>query len=162
DALAFLQGQLTSDVGELSAGGAQLTAWCSAKGRVLANGVLWRSGQDEFLWLLPAELLPRVLQRLRLFVLRAKVTLEDATPDFLQGGVGGPGSASATATLFGSTPAPFAALVTDGIGVLALPVERFFVLAPATQPEELTRRIASSALPQVNETAWDWLTLRAG
>jgi folate-binding protein YgfZ len=162
DAGAFLQGQLTNDVGALSVGAAQLTAWCSAKGRVLANGVLWRSGEEEFLWLLPATLLPRVLQRLRLFVLRAKVALDDATADFLQVGVAGAGSADAVRASWGSPPEPFQASITEGSTVLALPGERFLLLGPASESEQSHGRIASAALPRADEAAWDWITLRAG
>src|SRR6266567_7155602 len=60
DAAAFLPAQLTNDVQGLAPGASSLTAWCSAKGRVLANGLLHRSGETEFLWLLSADLAPGV------------------------------------------------------------------------------------------------------
>jgi folate-binding protein YgfZ len=161
DAGAFLQGQLTNDVGAVSVGAGQLTAWCSAKGRVLANGVLWRNGEDEFLWLLHAALLPRVLQRLRLFVLRAKVSLDDATTDFLQVGIGGPGGAEVVRTSWGSAPEPFQTFIADDCSVLALPAGRFLLVAPAARSAMLDGRVAT-ALPRAHEAAWDWLTLRAG
>src|SRR6202790_5820695 len=48
DAAAFLQGQLTSDVAPLVERTAQYSAWCSPKGRMLANFVLLRTEATTF------------------------------------------------------------------------------------------------------------------
>ena len=77
DAESFLQGQLSNDVRQVSATRAQLSAWCSPKGRVLSTFLLFRHG-DRLMLQLPASLLEKTLARLRLFVLRARVSLEDA------------------------------------------------------------------------------------
>ena len=42
DAIAFLHGQLSSDVQALAPGQGQYWSYNSPKGRMLANGVLWR------------------------------------------------------------------------------------------------------------------------
>ena len=63
DAEAFLQGQLTGDVTTLDDGASQYSAWCSPKGRVLANFLLRRSNGETFELILPAPLLE---QRFRL------------------------------------------------------------------------------------------------
>ena len=44
DAIAFLHGQLSSDVEALAPGQGQYWSYNSPKGRMLANGVLWRGG----------------------------------------------------------------------------------------------------------------------
>lgn len=77
DAEEFLQGQLTSDLSQLGENTSQLSAYCSPQGRMLALLRLFRRGQD-FCLLLPRERLDAVLKRLRMFVLRANATLEDA------------------------------------------------------------------------------------
>lgn len=88
DAATFLQAQLSNDVLGLDAGRSRLAAWCDAKGRVQAVvRVLHRD--DEFLLLLPESLIPAVLQRLRLFVLRARVTLRDAGDTLVAHGLAG-------------------------------------------------------------------------
>ena len=55
DAAAFLQGQFTSDVAALGVGAAQYSAWCSPKGRMLANFLVRRSADSTFELLLPGE-----------------------------------------------------------------------------------------------------------
>src|SRR5512134_3859914 len=47
DAAPFLQGQLTCDVTTLSPGRAQHGGCCTAKGRLLANFLIWRQ-EDGF------------------------------------------------------------------------------------------------------------------
>jgi folate-binding protein YgfZ len=78
DHLAFLQSQLTNDVVQLGAAQMQLNGYCTAKGRLLATFHQWRHG-DAVLLRLPREVLPGVLKRLSMFVLRAKATLVDAS-----------------------------------------------------------------------------------
>lgn len=80
DAGAFLHGQFCGDLLALPDGGARLTAWCSAKGRVLTTVFACRRGARWTL-IVPASLAMRVLQRLRLFVLRADAVLQSAPDD---------------------------------------------------------------------------------
>ncbi|TSE27467.1 tRNA-modifying protein YgfZ [Tepidimonas sediminis] len=79
DAAAFLHGQLTHDVLHLTPQAARLVAWCTPKGRMLMSAVLWRPADDECLLALPRSRVAPVLKRLAMFVLRAKVTLQDAS-----------------------------------------------------------------------------------
>jgi tRNA-modifying protein YgfZ len=79
DAASFLQGQLTQDTLRLRPHEARLGAWCSAKGRMLASFVFWQPQADEVLLVCSADLLPGVLKRLSMFVLRAKCKLTDAS-----------------------------------------------------------------------------------
>ena len=75
DAQAFLQGQLTSDVSKLSDTW-QLTGYCNPKGRLLCTGFLWRTDEHFFL-LLHAQLFEAVQARLKMYVMRSKVILEE-------------------------------------------------------------------------------------
>jgi folate-binding protein YgfZ len=79
DARTFLQGQTTCDIAALAPGRSRLGAFCTVKGRVLANFHVFRSGEAYYL-LLPAELAEPLAKRLRLYVLRSKVAIEDLTP----------------------------------------------------------------------------------
>ncbi|TAN30655.1 MAG: tRNA-modifying protein YgfZ [Castellaniella sp.] len=76
DARAFLHGQFTSAVSTLEPAMARPAAWCTAQGRVLANGPLWPSDYG-FEWMVARDLLDPVAQRLRLFVLRAQVSISE-------------------------------------------------------------------------------------
>jgi hypothetical protein len=90
DAVSFLQAQLTNDVAHLAADQMQLNGYCTAKGRLLATFHQWRHGDDVMLRL-PREILPSVLKRLSMFVLRAKVRLTDASDAWSTSGLLGAG-----------------------------------------------------------------------
>lgn len=72
----FLQGQLSNDIGLLTPQRAQITSYNSPKGRMLAVFHLLRD-DGAVLAELDRGVLEPVLKRLRMFVLRSKVTLED-------------------------------------------------------------------------------------
>lgn len=76
DAEAFLNAQLTRAV-PAQEGEPVLAAWCDAKGRVLALFELRRAA-DSYQLRLPAGLAPAISQRLKLYVLRAKVVVEQS------------------------------------------------------------------------------------
>ena len=99
DARKFLHSQLTQDIEHLAVGQARLAGYCSAKGRLLATFVIWPAAGDELLLACSADLLPAVLKRLSMFVLRAKCRLSDASADWPLWGVAGalPGLACAVA-----------------------------------------------------------------
>ncbi|MDX1381229.1 MAG: folate-binding protein [Xanthomonadales bacterium] len=74
DAAAFLHAQLSADVAALADGAGGFACHCSPRGQVYGLLLVCRRGPD-FLLAGAAGLLPGMLQRLRLFVLRAKVEL---------------------------------------------------------------------------------------
>ena len=89
DARAVLHAQLTNDIEHLQPGHARVAGWCSAKGRLLATFlVIPHAG--GFLLQLSSDLVPTVLKRLSMFVLRSKVKISDATGQWAQFGVWGP------------------------------------------------------------------------
>ena len=77
DAARFLQGQLSADVEKLEAGATSLAGLHSAQGRAVAVLALLRTSAEEVLAIIPRELAGAVDQRLRKFILRAKVRIED-------------------------------------------------------------------------------------
>jgi folate-binding protein YgfZ len=80
DATDFLNAQLTRRVDSIGAGESALAAWCNAQGRVQALFRVARAADGEgYALQLPARLVPLALPRLRLFVLRSRVTLEAAS-----------------------------------------------------------------------------------
>lgn len=80
DADSFLQGQLSSDLRLLTPERAQISSYNSPKGRMLAVMHLLRVG-DSILIELHESIADSVLKRLRMFVLRSKLTLENASDD---------------------------------------------------------------------------------
>lgn len=79
DAADFLHGQFSADMRTLEAGHSVLTAWCSPKGRVLFLPRLLRAANGPYFALLPANQSAAFIKRLRMFVLRAKVAIEDCS-----------------------------------------------------------------------------------
>ena len=74
DAAAFLQGQITCDVRDVSSERGCFGAICNAKGRVRSTFVLWRDAEAYWL-ILPASLRDMIQQTLQKYILRAKVHL---------------------------------------------------------------------------------------
>jgi hypothetical protein len=77
DSSSFLQGQISNDTRRLSAGDPLLAAYSNPQGRVLAVMHLLPHSSGVTA-ILPRELVPPTLERLRKFVLRSKVQMEDA------------------------------------------------------------------------------------
>ncbi len=79
DAVNFLHGQLTNDLLHLTSGATQWTGYCTPKGRLLAVFLAWRDEGDGVWLMTEAALIPALVKRLRMFVLRAKVVIEDCS-----------------------------------------------------------------------------------
>lgn len=90
DAGSFLQGQFTVDVRRVDEQHSFLGAYCTPKGRMLASFRIFRRGQTLYLNL-PREQVQGTLKRLSMYVLRARVTLEDAHDALVRIGASGPG-----------------------------------------------------------------------
>src|SRR6267378_1375555 len=90
DARAFLHAQLTKDIENLPPDRAALAGWCSAKGRLLASFLVIPAAQG-FLLQLSRDLVPTVVKRLSMFVLRSKVKIADESGKWHQLGVWGDG-----------------------------------------------------------------------
>jgi tRNA-modifying protein YgfZ len=161
DAEAFLQGQLTSDVAALARAHAQYSAWCSPKGRVLANFLLRRLDAQSLLLLLPEALAAPIRRRLALFVLRSKVTIEDASGASVRIGIGGPAAAGCLASALGVVPAAFRFEAIDGGALAGLPGGRFIAIVVSEQARALRDRLAACATT-AGFASWQWLTIRAG
>jgi folate-binding protein YgfZ len=79
DSAKFLQGQLSADMEKLAPGARTLAGLHNPQGRVIAVLDIARTSAEEFLATLPGELVVTVAQRLRRFVLRAKVRIEETS-----------------------------------------------------------------------------------
>ncbi len=81
DAGSFLQGQLTQDALSMQTGEARAGGYCSAKGRLLANFLMLHPDKDRWFLLTHADLQEALVKRLKMFVLRAKCSVQ-APSDF--------------------------------------------------------------------------------
>jgi len=102
DAQTFLQNQLSNDIKDVSAKQSQLSAYCSAKGRVLSLFRIIADG-DDYLLQLPQDRLESTLKRLSMFVLMSKVSLTDTSSELRTIGISGPDAISVLTTIGLST-----------------------------------------------------------
>ncbi len=82
DAASFIHNQLTQDFLLLPPNQARLAAFCSAKGRMQASFIGLKPDANTVLLVCSRDLLETTLKRLRMFVLRAKAVLDDASAEF--------------------------------------------------------------------------------
>jgi tRNA-modifying protein YgfZ len=152
DALEFLQGQVSNDTQRLTANASVFAAYSNAQGRVLALIYLLPHSSGT-LAILPREILIPTMERMRKFILRAKVRIEDA------------GDSLAVAGRYGATAAssgdasPSGYAESDGVGVCLVGHDptRAWVIGPA---EKLPAADADQA--GRNEEAWRLADIRAG
>ncbi len=159
DARDFLQGQLTNDIRTVTPEQAQLSAWCTPKGRMLALFLVFMHEGELYLQL-PRERLEAVLKRLRMFVLRARVTLEDASEDLALASVGG----ACLEGHFVSLPEKdFGTAASDGLTLIRFPGEltRVQVAGASDAVIAFWQQIADKA-STASEYWWTLQNIRAG
>ena len=165
DAVSFLHRQLTNDVEHLRPTEARLAGYCTPQGRLLATLLVWKD-RDRLLLQLPLELLDGMQKRLRLFVLRDKVAIADATPDFAQIGLGGTAAAAALTPWFDSLPTEPHAKIDGEHGSLirvadAFGAPRYLWIVPAAAIGQVWPSLNGSLKPLAAD-AWRLAEIDAG
>lgn len=136
DATSFLQGQFSCDVAAIAANGVTLGSYSTAKGRMQASFVL--AAMAGIYYLVVRQDIAEVFRRrLSMFVLRAKVSIADASASLQPWLVQLPASALPAVTQQGATG--LAMNLGNGIGLQLLPHGE----APA--PEEARQAVGSMA-----------------
>ncbi|MEP7083475.1 MAG: folate-binding protein [Betaproteobacteria bacterium] len=147
DAGSFLHGQFTNDVAALQIGSTQYNGYCSAKGRMLATFALLRSAEQTYLLAVPTELAEGLERRLRMFMLRARVTIR---------------SLAATHACIGIAGVSGSALTLDeDVHLLLLADGRQLVVCPRAGADSMIRTIVATA-NRASTAAWDRLAIDAG
>ena len=101
DAISFLHRMLTNDMEHLRDTEARLAAYCTPQGRMLASFLAWKN-KDGILLQLTGDIQPALQKRLKMYVLRDKVTIDCA--DCVQLGLGGQKAAEALTPWFTRLP----------------------------------------------------------
>ncbi len=164
DAASFLHAQLSNDIQSLDPGSSRLAALCTPKGRMLGLARLLRSDDGIYLRL-PADTLETVLQRLRMYVLRARVSLEDVSENFIRIGVSGHESPDEIRKAAGHCP-EVVNNVTRGGGLTVVRVPgvmpRFEIyIASLERARDFWDAMNVRGAP-VGEAAWRLLEIMAG
>jgi len=163
DAKTFLQGQFTNDIRLVTEHKSQLSAYCSAKGRVLANFRLFLIDDIYFL-LLPRELVSSIIARLKMFVLMARVELEDVSDTSIRIGCAGSNIEKALASMMDSIPDELNSVThLDGLSIIRVSGSgpRFVIITQPDQAASCWDSLSATALP-VGIDAWALLDIHAG
>lgn len=163
DAEAYLQGQLTNDIREVTGSHSNLAGWCNAKGRMLANFRCFRRADDYYLQT-PAENIPSVVQRLGMYILRAKVTLSDVSDELIRVGLSGDCSEALLQPFFDEMPEqPNDVQQQDQLTLIRLPGKkpRYEVVGPIQQLQEIWLTAEGQAQPASTDF-WALQEIQAG
>lgn len=159
DAAGFLHNLLSNDVRHLGRDRAERCGFCSPKGRLLADFLIWREDHDYMLQL-SADIQPTILKKLGIYVLRSKVKLLDANSVLL--GIAGAGATAALEALGANIPtAPLDVTRFEGGTVIRLDERRSQLAVRADILSQVWEKLASQVRP-VGTPVWRWLEIEAG
>jgi folate-binding protein YgfZ len=156
DAVPFLQGQLTQDVARVGPHSLLRAALNTPQGRVVALPWLF-AGDGALRLLLPAALVVPLAERLRRYVLRAKVRLEAPEPGLAL--VGLPATtAAALDAAFGPAPEGPRQSLAGNLSLLRF-ANRALLVGP---PAALADCLAARASRAVSASRWSLAVIAAG
>jgi folate-binding protein YgfZ len=163
DAITFLQGQLTNDIKQLNGTNSQYSGYCNPKGRLLALFLAF-AHQDHLHLQLPLCLTEAISKRLRMYVMRSKVTIKDKSDQIISLGIAGPNAESKLKALFKVAPKASYELITlEDATLLRLPGDspRYQVFTHKVNLERIWK-VLSSDTQKVGKGIWDYLEIQAG
>lgn len=164
DAVTFLQGQLTNDIKLLDGTNSQYAGYCTAKGRLLAIFLAF-AHHDHFHLQLNGALKEQVTKRLRMFVLRSKVTITDVSDDIIRIGIAGANTPDILQQLFGNVPQqPHQLVNLETANIIRLPgaaAPRFEIFASPEHAPEIWNKLQQN-YTAVGAACWNWLEIQAG
>ncbi len=163
DALPFLQGQLTNEVRQLPTNQWGVGAYCSPKGRMIADFRILRLAERVVLQL-PAATQALLLKRLPMFVLMAKVKIAEASAELTSFGAWGDAVGDALRAQLGELPSePGALLAWEGGAILRLAGEpsRWLLVGQSHTLQPLWQAVAPVATI-TGFDSWQLLEIRAG
>jgi folate-binding protein YgfZ len=162
DAETFLQGQLSCDIRRVTSLAASYGSYCNPKGRILATFLIWRAADDGYLMRLPAMLLAGIQKRLAMYVLRAKVKLEDSSGTWVRIGMAGSSAAALLGEILGEIPTePLGVRYSERASIIHLGENRFQLLILPEDASVIWEDLSRNAM-LVGKPCWDWLEIRAG
>lgn len=161
DAATFLQGQLSCDVSAISVDGCAYGSYCTAKGRVLATFLMWRTEAGYFM-ALSRDILAATQKRLGMYVMRSKVKLEDVSQNTVLTGLTTPDGTGGLGGLFAVLPDDDHKGVRSDRGLLLrLAPTRWFLVNDERTAQQNWPGFRGVFSP-VGAPAWSWLEMRAG
>lgn len=163
DAITFLQGQVTNDVKQLVGNNAHYSGYCNPKGRLLALFLAF-AHKDHIHLQLPLELVAPIIKRLKMYVMRSKVEVQDVSDSIIKFGLSGAKAIELLSKSFASVPQQDFELVTLENGALIkLPgtQPRFEIFTDIANAPAIWNNLAPHATT-VDAAYWELLEIQAG
>lgn len=158
DARTFLQGQFSNDVNGLENGHGQLNSYNSPKGRMYACFYL-TCIDDAFFMLVPADIIDMLVKRLRMFIMRSQVTLEDMNTTIQCYGFHGAQTLNQLASKVNLPSNTLEATNSNGNILLKLNEKRLVAFGETIQ--QITESLDNSII-RTNNNHWRRLDIHAG
>lgn len=124
NAAEFLHNQLSNDVQHLNTVEARFAAYCTPKGRMLASLLFWKTGSSIFLQI-SSTLQATIQKRLQMFVMRAKVKLNNVSDGYVAMGLGGENAGKTLQAWFPQLPESVNAKIDNEFGSLIRATDAF-------------------------------------
>ena len=163
DTTDFLQGQLTNDVRDVTQSHSQLSAYCTHKGRMLANFRVFKRDDTTYINL-PQSLLESILKRISMFILMAKVTMKDSSNSLVKIGLSGPNADEKLGDIVNDLPKETDDVTqANGYSIIkcAGVVSRYEIFGELEAIKTLWDRLDVHAAP-VGIGCWESLNIHAG
>lgn len=165
DANSFLQGQLSNDINHVTENQTQLSAYCSPKGRALALFRVFKF-DDAYFLSLPNEVAEKTITRLKMFVMRSDVSMDDVTDQYFHFGVAGKEASSNLKNGLDISDLPDKAdesCIHKHISIqkLAGDPERFELFGSIDNASASWDKLTKNCQP-VGQSAWNLLRINAG
>ncbi len=163
DAYDFLQGQLTNDIKQLNGTNSQYTGYCNPKGRLLAFFLAF-SHHDHIHLQLNGMLTESILSRLKMYILRSKVSIVDKSKDIVCFGLSGINAFEYLKGIFKNVPdVPYEIKSLEEATIIRLlgAVPRYLVFTPQNNAIAIWEKLNPFFSP-AGKTCWDYLEIMAG
>ena len=163
DAQSFLQSQFTNDVNDISATQGQLNSYCTPKGRMMAIFYLCQ-WQNNYYLIIPKEIASAVMQRIQMYIMRAKVTITDRSDQLQLNALFGQQAEQTITALKISAPTKDYQTSAFEYGLcMRIPgiVPRYIIISNEQFSADLTN-LSTDDLGLSTVEYWQWLDIMSG
>ncbi len=163
DAVTFLQGQVTNDVKLLNASNAHYTGYCSPKGRLLALFFAF-SHHQKLHFQLNQKLLEPISKRLKMYVMRSKVSINNVSDTVVKIGLNGNDVPALLVTFFSHIPTQaYESFSEENATLIRLAGNspRFEIICETERAKQIWQSLKAKCKP-VGRACWEWLEIQAG
>ena len=165
DAESFLQNQFTNDIRNVISDNYQENAWCTPKGRMIANFRVFKRS-DRYYLSLSSDMLDIVIKKLRMYVMMSKVTIEDVSSSLVQISYAGESAVKELEGIGVTTPSESGQHIQqsdNSLSVLRIAgaIPHFEMIGSADDIQTFWESSAKQATP-VGINAWHYLNILSG